>query len=745
MSNPIFNKLRETTIVMLLCITVIAAVFYPAVFQGKLIFLEDGSGSDSLDHNIIRRYLAVQSLRKYQEFPLWEPKIGCGAPLFAESEAGVLYPAILFYFIDDLTLATNLTVLSAILIAMMGSYLWSRSLGMEPPASGAASLAYGFSYSFLLRTGQLNIIHVIAWLPTCMAVIYLSFKKAQKRYFFILTIIWAAQLLASHFQMAAVCQICCWFYIFLLFCSQTACGFHSRFKWLGTIVCALILAVLLAAVQLLPTREMAQQSTRSKTVSLPALNKLSTRWHMLAVFTNPFYLEYSDNPNETAPHNKMCFYAREWFHYIGIIPFLLCFNTFAASRQRLALSIWLQAVFFLIASLGPAYGIYYVFWRFLPFFNSFRSPGRFAIPMTCLMAVLAAIGMQNLADCLKSRCGKRLSKTAVGIILFLICCDFIYINSQVQGYLPDNWQTRPNTLDLVKAPQRIYSPYSRTAWKNHLEYTYKVPDKRCDAYWQHRALLGANLASIWAVESPEDYLSHAGGIVLNHSYIQQISLFHIMNEIYSLNEKETAAVAPKICAWFRLLGISHIITPLQLPEKWPAAEFKDVKADPIAEIPGANVYIYTLKNPLKKIRLVPALQTGIPADALDLGKLLHCNDTDGLYENDLANPTSIGHAELLTATNNKLTIETSCDQDAYLIISATYDRNWRASVEGIPAEIQRTNLCMQSVFIPRGRHLIQLQYTSPAFELGYKISIITLLAFVSLALAVKIKFTKKEK
>lgn len=107
------NKFKECVCAVILCAAVITIVFYPAVFQGKIIYLEYGAGSDSLDLNIPRRYLAVQSLTKYGEFPLWEPKICCGAPLFAESEAGVLHPALLFFFQDNTTLAANLTILSA--------------------------------------------------------------------------------------------------------------------------------------------------------------------------------------------------------------------------------------------------------------------------------------------------------------------------------------------------------------------------------------------------------------------------------------------------------------------------------------------------------------------------------------------------------------------------------------------------------------------------------------------------------
>ena len=41
-------RLREPLLVLLLCTAVIALVFYPAVFQGQLIYQEDSAGSSGM-------------------------------------------------------------------------------------------------------------------------------------------------------------------------------------------------------------------------------------------------------------------------------------------------------------------------------------------------------------------------------------------------------------------------------------------------------------------------------------------------------------------------------------------------------------------------------------------------------------------------------------------------------------------------------------------------------------------------
>ena len=272
------DKVRETIIIIFLFLSIISIIFYPAVFQGYIIYQENEPGSDLFDINIPRRYLAVQAITKYKEIPLWEPKIGCGVPLFAESEAGILHPALLFFMLNDLTAAANLTILSAILIAMLGSYVFCRCLGLQPLACIIAALSYGLGETFLLRTSGLNIIHVIAWLPSTLALLYLWITTEKKRYCFLLTIIWTLQLLSSHFQMFAVCLICSCLYGINVLCIQQSINIKNKIKIISAVIAALIFALLLGMVQILPTKELTEQSIRNEVQSIEQLNRVSQNW-----------------------------------------------------------------------------------------------------------------------------------------------------------------------------------------------------------------------------------------------------------------------------------------------------------------------------------------------------------------------------------------------------------------------------------------------------------------------------------
>lgn len=730
MIKPAITKYREPLLVILFCLAAIAIVFYPAVFQSKIIYLEDGAGSDSLDLNIPRRYLAAQSLIKYGEFPLWEPRIGCGAPLFAESEAGVLHPTLLFFFQDNLTLASNLTILSAIFIAMLGSYAWCRCLDISPLASITAVLVYGLGPILLYATQALNIMHVIAWIPGCLAAIHLLAATEKKRYWFAIVFIWTMQLSASHFEAFAICQMCCWSYVVWLITGKTVNKSYKPSMLLTHILLALFVAVCLCSTQILTTYEFTNKSTRESAVSLEVCNNNSASINRLLSFVDPFYrtARYTHVPKYLAKFSLIN------FPYLGILPLVLCFISFHSKRRKLAAGLWIITVFFFWASLGPRYGVHYLLWRYVPFMDAFRYPIRFTIPVICILSALTSIGTQNLSDWLANKYNNNVSKLTLIIIICLILTDLMYINTEAQGYLPSTWSEPPQVLQTIKNQQRIYSPYSCWNQRRCLNSNPTNGTQRQNMFWEHRSLLSPGMLPLWDKEAPDDYIYYGLGIVLKNSADMQKVLQMTAEHLLEADAGETAILAPRFDDWLRLLGITHIVTPMPLPDSWPKSEFTNIQSAPIPEIPGENVYIYTLARPLDKIRLVPSLQKGTPINGLDVEQIAGIRENDAFYEPDITQPASIGKVTVEQATNHKIIITASCEQDSYLIISNTFDPNWQAKIDGQSAAVARTNLTLQSLPVPKGQHRIELNYISPAFELGRKISLTTLILVIAAAL-----------
>ena len=723
------KRMLEPAAAAAVSLIVIAAAFYPAVFQHKLIFSYCAS-LDALDLNIPRRFLAVQSLLKHGEVPLWEPSIGCGVPLFAESEAGVFHPTLLFFFLDDLTLAANLMILSAILIAVLGSYAWGRCLGLSPLASGIGAVAYGFCKIMLLRTAGLNMLHVLAWLPGSMAVIHKLASTGRKRWWFCLTAIWTCQLLASHMQMFVVCQMCCWLYICFVLLTLTPQTRKTRLKLFGFFLLAIGFAAALGAAQLFATQELVQKSVRSSAVPSMTMEELefaSPSWKTLPVFINPFY---NCRPFVNSPDS---------FQYFGLIPLLLCLISINKKRVKAAIALWTSAVLFLLISMGTNGGIYLLLYKCFPYMSSFRFPGRFGIAAVLFMSILASLGAQNLYDWLTERYQHRLHVPRICLVLLLLltCLDLGYINMCVHSYVSDSWQEKPAVLAQLGEYQRVYSPYSLYAYSPY-EFYWRTPDGMrefdCqEAVGQHKCLLSSGISSIYGIDNSDDYSCSFYGIVLTYSCVIHDGITGFMDRVLSMDEHSVGKIAPDLDNWFRMQAVSHIVTPMPLPKGWPESEFSEVQSVSIPEIPTSRVYVYKLANPVSKVRLVPVLQTDPPANCVDLERSLQIH-IGSLYEPDFAHPADIGEVTAEKYTNNSLTVLTNCDRDAYLVISQSYDSNWHAAVDGQPVPISLTNLDMQSLPVPKGRHRVELRYVSPAFEKGWKISLAALIVFILLGI-----------
>lgn len=65
-------------------------------------------------------------------------------------------------------------------------------------------------------------------------------------------------------------------------------------------------------------------------------------------------------------------------------------------------------------------------------------------------------------------------------------------------------------------------------------------------------------------------------------------------------------------------------------------------------------------------------------------------------------------------------------QDNYLIISKSVYPGWKGRIDDHPVQIERANLALMGVYIPKGEHKLELFYESDSFKKGIAISAITL-------------------
>lgn len=76
-------------------------------------------------------------------------------------------------------------------------------------------------------------------------------------------------------------------------------------------------------------------------------------------------------------------------------------------------------------------------------------------------------------------------------------------------------------------------------------------------------------------------------------------------------------------------------------------------------------------------------------------------------------------------TNNTVTITANAKRDAHLYISDTYEKGWRAYVDGTETAVYRANMNGRAVVFPQGEHTVVFKYSPRSFWLGLWVGILT--------------------
>lgn len=81
---------------------------------------------------------------------------------------------------------------------------------------------------------------------------------------------------------------------------------------------------------------------------------------------------------------------------------------------------------------------------------------------------------------------------------------------------------------------------------------------------------------------------------------------------------------------------------------------------------------------------------------------------------------------------SSVVLEAALRDDGILILRDTFDPSWRATVDGLPAEVVRANGLHRAVALPPGKHVIRFSYRPRDFVVGLSISMFVLMVLAVL-------------
>lgn len=384
--------------------------------------------------------------------PLWNDSLFMGAPLLANSQVGFFYPLNWpVWALLPTPYAVTASILMHVVIAGAGTYLLAkRALSLEWQAALVTAVLFALGGYFTAQVEHINQVQGLAWLPWLLWTVTPSANRPMGWRWLLargtaVTLFFSLQLFAGHSQTTFISGVAAgvWLIPFDLrvgsgeWRSPRSQALISNLSFrLGAIVFGAVLALLLTAVQLLPTLELSSASARQGGL-LPnevlsfSLNPLLLGRALLPSVGQSLFSEYVAFLPITALVLAVIG-AWQWRRWPGVLP---------------ALALILFGLFLAFGAFNP---VYWLLAR-LPGFNLFRVPARWLALYGLGLALLAGVGFQILwhrwrrpgsADSLSAKSGQAARAPRVerplrlGLLLVILLIAWNAVAGLLAPFLP---------------------------------------------------------------------------------------------------------------------------------------------------------------------------------------------------------------------------------------------------------------------------------------------------------------------
>ncbi len=419
--------------------------------------------------------------------PQWNPLVGHGYQVVAESQTGVFYPPnLLFYWLFDVNTAYNMIHLLHYVLAFVATLAVARELGFSFSAGILAALVFVYGW-FPPRSCLEWAITTGAYLPVCLWLLIRYQKTGQSLWLWGLSAALTLQLLLGHYNLAFITQLTLfvWVVVSVLIELVSKKTNPADVKLLLTRKAiypglAIACGILMASLQLLPTWTMKQNSQRETNSSAefdPGYGHIPPEY--LSQIFLPWYW-YADANQIDSRLGSMSFLASktgtnkvEAHLYFGIIPLILAILggvIFVRSRKKEQAknSAYLdKKSLSILAGLG-LFGVIYAtgllvpVMQYLPGFGFFRGPGRYGILTTLAVAMWAAYGFDQLLN----HYHPRLKGIAITLVVIITVLDFSWVSQRVTyAFMVAETPIRLREKSEVRAillnhpaPTRVFAP-----------------------------------------------------------------------------------------------------------------------------------------------------------------------------------------------------------------------------------------------------------------------------------------------
>ncbi len=685
----------------------------------QLLVTPDFGRSDAWHFSFPTKYLLSQSL-KANSLPIWSSKMGTGFPVLAEGQTGTFFlPNLVLYKILDPVIAYNISFVLVVVSIGWGTYIFFRILNFSRLAAWFAGTTFAFSGLVMTELPHITLLQGFSMLPWVMIATHYLAQKKSLAAVCIFAVVISQQVLAGFPQAVVITLLLAGsYFVFSVIPAQA--GIHPRYieirPWIPAFAgmtiwrdvvrfsFAILLALGLSAVQLLPSMEFLQNSSARGGFSPQDAAYFSYPLKHLITFLDPFRL---GNPKfGTYPVFSTFDGSIFWENtgFIGILPLVfVALSLFHLKRRgltRVALFFFICLALSFLLMLG-SHSPLYIIYSLWPF-NLFRVPSRFLWIFVVSLIVLSAIGIDRFAR-------GPLAKSFL-IICFIANTFFLMKTwENYQAIQPaQQWLAQPEIMQFLSPERRIYTIGNEIT---HNETFLTKGWQNMQPYYTLRNTLAPDSNVFWNIASTQVY---AGRFLRRQALVDSLLKGIIQADA---NTATISAQAKKV---INLFGVGQIISTVPISDP-DVTETGTVGIIRVYQNPRAAKRTYLAHQPVLAQTLETAVRN-MQEDSFVPGASV-------LVEQPLDIPnTTGGEAEITKETDTAVTIAVRGNPAASLLVLAdTYYPGWRALVDGKETQILPVNINERGVLIDPGNHTVQFTYDPQSLKVGARISAISLL------------------
>ncbi len=734
------------------------------IFFADQILMNSFFWEDFVEYVFPMQAFAAKSFA-HGEIPFWNPYTFVGMPFFADLQVGFFY--VFNRLLSLFTLSGNnlpilgleLIIIFHFFISQINTYALAKYLKISSYGALISAISYSFSMLMVGHVIHPMIVYHLSWLPLVVMLFLKAFDTKKIFYAIIAGAILGMAMLSGHPQttlyVVALLGLVGLYQLFFLF--KDLKFSRSIVKAILIFLIPFVIAVGIFAIQYLPSKELSRFAQRNE-VSYAKATEGALQFKQIYTAIVPKLFGWVEGSNLDAATFYLKFNGniqRHFFwetaYYFGIVGAVLgLFGALVGYRLRYVWLMIILTVFGFLYAQGEGSPIFNILYN-LPYFGIFRNPGRMMFFVTLGVSILAGFGF----DFLWKEAFKK--GTLLRFLIPLFIAFFIGFLAST-GFFANLFETPFVAQKVIEESGNLAIVF--------------VLITGLIGILLNRAVISPSLAGI-ALSTLAFIDLFLVGASFNRNPDNPEKAYELKPELKAMlvpnPPKDIFRVSMRLYEPIRFMamqrnqglldnvmlieGYNPLILERVLPPSSNAKTTLDlcnvkyeVKVDldkgtwAFVERPGFYPRIWLVSD--YYVVESDKVSDFMKNNNLDYLKVVILEKQPKLQKPDSPRPFE-AKANCEYFSNNYIKFRVSSDIPAIAVVSEIWYPDWKAYIDGRPAEVYRANYSLRAVEVPKGEHIIEMKYESKTFTTGLYLSLVTILiVIVGLILSYRLEIAK---